>query len=138
MNENPNRQNSDKYCRFHRDREHTTEKCHHHKIEIEKLIRWGYLKEFGDQRGSLIAHKGLEPSLTQAQTRENDKGKARDHDNLHAGVIVVILGGLVGGDSSNARKLLLQVARGVNAGLDTPGSKVFQVDKSQQEIPFID
>ncbi|KAL2237874.1 UNVERIFIED_CONTAM: hypothetical protein Sindi_0979100 [Sesamum indicum] len=38
MKDNPKRLKSDKYCRFHLDRGHTTEECHHLKNEIEKLI----------------------------------------------------------------------------------------------------
>ncbi|XP_011094524.1 uncharacterized protein LOC105174196 [Sesamum indicum] len=45
MKDNPKRLKSDKYCRFHRDRGHTTEECHHLKNEIEKLIQRGHLKE---------------------------------------------------------------------------------------------
>ncbi|KAL2250114.1 UNVERIFIED_CONTAM: hypothetical protein Sindi_2485100 [Sesamum indicum] len=46
MKDNPKRLKSDKYCRFHRDRGHTTEECHHLKNEIEKLIQRGHLKEY--------------------------------------------------------------------------------------------
>ncbi|KAL0373492.1 UNVERIFIED_CONTAM: hypothetical protein Sradi_3264900 [Sesamum radiatum] len=46
MKDNPKRLKSDKYCRFHRDRGHTTEECHHLKNEIEKLIQRGYLRQY--------------------------------------------------------------------------------------------
>ncbi|KAL0285174.1 UNVERIFIED_CONTAM: hypothetical protein Sangu_2790300 [Sesamum angustifolium] len=39
MNDNPKRVKFEKYCRFHRDRGHTTEECHHLMNEIEKLIQ---------------------------------------------------------------------------------------------------
>ncbi|KAL0373585.1 UNVERIFIED_CONTAM: hypothetical protein Sradi_3274200 [Sesamum radiatum] len=49
MKDNPKRLKSDKYCRFHRDRGHTKEECHHLKNEIEKLIQRGYLRQYVNQ-----------------------------------------------------------------------------------------
>ncbi|KAL0455752.1 UNVERIFIED_CONTAM: hypothetical protein Slati_0914400 [Sesamum latifolium] len=42
----PQRPKSDKFCRFHNDYGHTTEKCRHLKNEIERLIQNGYLQEY--------------------------------------------------------------------------------------------
>ncbi|KAL0329161.1 UNVERIFIED_CONTAM: hypothetical protein Sradi_4902800 [Sesamum radiatum] len=85
MKDNPKRVKFEKYCRFHRDRGHTTEECHHLTNEIEKLIQCGYLKEYINQ----------------------------NTDNLPtAGVIAVISGGPTGGDSANARKALARATRG--------------------------
>ena len=35
----PNKRNRNKYCRFHRDHEHDTDKCYDLKQQIENLIR---------------------------------------------------------------------------------------------------
>ncbi|KAL0413084.1 UNVERIFIED_CONTAM: hypothetical protein Sradi_1510100 [Sesamum radiatum] len=44
--EGPQLPQSDKFCRFHNDYGHTTEKCRHLKNEIERLIQNGYLQEY--------------------------------------------------------------------------------------------
>ncbi|KAL0315536.1 UNVERIFIED_CONTAM: hypothetical protein Sradi_5431800 [Sesamum radiatum] len=99
MKDNPKRIKSKKYYRFHRDRGHTTEECHHLMNEIEKLIQRGYLKEYINQGPSRQPQ-----DLTSAQTRNTD--------NLPTvGVIAVISGGPVGGDSANARKALVRATR---------------------------
>ncbi|KAL0402215.1 UNVERIFIED_CONTAM: hypothetical protein Slati_4251400 [Sesamum latifolium] len=49
MKDNPKRLKFDKYYRFHWDRGHTTEECHHLKNEIEKLIQHGYLRQYVNQ-----------------------------------------------------------------------------------------
>ncbi|KAL0302868.1 UNVERIFIED_CONTAM: hypothetical protein Sradi_6154900 [Sesamum radiatum] len=57
MKDNPKRLKSDRYCRFHKDRGHSTEDCYHLKNEIEKLIQRGYLKEYvekTDPPGTLL------------------------------------------------------------------------------------
>ncbi|KAL0288880.1 UNVERIFIED_CONTAM: hypothetical protein Scaly_2717400 [Sesamum calycinum] len=46
MKDNPKRLKSNKYCRFHRDRGHTTEECHHLKNDIENLIQRGHLRQY--------------------------------------------------------------------------------------------
>ncbi|KAL0377449.1 UNVERIFIED_CONTAM: hypothetical protein Sradi_3050400 [Sesamum radiatum] len=81
MKDNPKRQKSDKYCRFHRDRGHTTEECHHLKNEIEKLIQRGYLRQYVNQGQS------SQPQAPMPDQQPNG-------DNLPtAGVIAVISGG---------------------------------------------
>ncbi|KAL0391518.1 UNVERIFIED_CONTAM: hypothetical protein Slati_4536900 [Sesamum latifolium] len=71
---------SNKYCRFHRDRGHMTEECHHLKNEIEKLIQRGYLKEYVNQGPS-------------RQPQDSTSTQTRNADNLPIiGVIVVISG----------------------------------------------
>ncbi|KAL0347951.1 UNVERIFIED_CONTAM: hypothetical protein Sangu_1022900 [Sesamum angustifolium] len=94
MKDNPKRVKSEKYCRFHRDRGHTTEECHHLMNEIEKLIQRGYLKEYINQGPS-------------RQSQDSISAQTRNTNNLPtAGVIAVISGGPTGGDSANARKTL--------------------------------
>ncbi|KAL2228828.1 UNVERIFIED_CONTAM: hypothetical protein Sindi_1862500 [Sesamum indicum] len=103
MKDNPKRLKSDKYCRFHRDRGHTTEECHHLKNEIEKLIQRGYLKEYVNQG-------------PKHQPRESTSKQVGNGDNQPtAGVIAVISGGPAGGDSANARRALTRAARGSHA-----------------------
>ncbi|XP_011102021.1 uncharacterized protein LOC105180059 [Sesamum indicum] len=103
MKDNPKRFKSDKYCRFHRDRGHTTEECHHLKNEIEKLIQRGYLKEYVNQG-------------PKHQPRDSTSKQAGNGNNLPtAGVIAVISGGPAGGDSANARRALTRAARGSHA-----------------------
>ncbi|KAK4398699.1 hypothetical protein Sango_1345400 [Sesamum angolense] len=79
MKDNPKESDTKKYYRFHRDREHTTEECHHLMNEIEKLIQHGYLKEYINQGPS-------------RQPQDSISAQTRNTDNLPtAGVIAVIL-----------------------------------------------
>ncbi|KAL0295352.1 UNVERIFIED_CONTAM: hypothetical protein Sangu_3200400 [Sesamum angustifolium] len=81
MKDNPKRLKSDKYCRFHRDRGHTTEECHHLKNEIEKLIQRGHLRQYVNREQS-------------RQPQETASTHTPNSDNLPtAGVIAVISGG---------------------------------------------
>ncbi|KAL0408268.1 UNVERIFIED_CONTAM: hypothetical protein Sradi_1761200 [Sesamum radiatum] len=68
MKDNPKRLKSDKYCRFHRDRGHTTEECHHLKNEIEKLIQRGYLRQYVNQGQS---SQRQAPTPTQPTSDDN-------------------------------------------------------------------
>ncbi|KAL0462756.1 UNVERIFIED_CONTAM: hypothetical protein Slati_0163200 [Sesamum latifolium] len=122
MKDNPKRLKSDKYCRFHWDRGHTMEECHHLKNEIEKLIQCGYLRQYINQG------QGSQPQAPMPVQPPND-------DNLPtAGVIAVISGGPVRGDSANARKALVRAARGNQ--WQTP-AQVLNVDlERQEEISF--
>ncbi|KAL0407723.1 UNVERIFIED_CONTAM: hypothetical protein Sradi_1706700 [Sesamum radiatum] len=118
MKDNPKRQKSDKYCRFHRDRGHTTEECHHLKNEIEKLIQRGYLRQYVNQGQS------SQPQAPMPDQQPNG-------DNLPtAGVIAVISGGPAGGDSTNARKALVRAARENQWQTHT---QVFNVNMDQRE-----
>ena len=46
MGGDPSRRNQNLYYTYHRDKEHTTEKCRMLKDHLEQLVRVGYLKEF--------------------------------------------------------------------------------------------
>ncbi|XP_012837006.1 PREDICTED: uncharacterized protein LOC105957613 [Erythranthe guttata] len=52
MNENPERQKSDNYCEYHRDRGHTTEECFQLKQSLKRLLQDGHLSEFLEQSQS--------------------------------------------------------------------------------------
>ncbi|KAL0282337.1 UNVERIFIED_CONTAM: hypothetical protein Sangu_2956500 [Sesamum angustifolium] len=122
MKDNPKRVRSKKYCRFHRDRGHTTEECHHLMNEIEKLIQRGYLKEYINQGPS-------------RQPQDSISAQTRNTDNLPtAGVIAVISGGPTGGDSANARKAL---ARATMENHWQAPIQVYNVNsENQEEISF--
>ncbi|XP_022880799.1 uncharacterized protein LOC111398076 [Olea europaea var. sylvestris] len=79
------KRNQSKYCHFHRDHGHDTEKCLQLKEEIERLLRRGLLAKYV----------------------KNDKGRQRVEGlpPPRAGVINMIIGGVAsGGDSNSARK----------------------------------
>ena len=46
MKGDPNKRNKNKYCRFHRDHGHDTDKCYNLKQQIENFIRQGKLRHF--------------------------------------------------------------------------------------------
>ncbi|GAA0164354.1 hypothetical protein LIER_20012 [Lithospermum erythrorhizon] len=46
------------YCAYHREHRHDTNECRTLKAEIEKLIKWGYLKEFVNKRGQEMNTRG--------------------------------------------------------------------------------
>ncbi|KAL0396195.1 UNVERIFIED_CONTAM: hypothetical protein Scaly_0067900 [Sesamum calycinum] len=109
MKDNPKRVKSEKYCRFHRDRGHTTEECHH-------------LKEYINQGPS-------------RQPQDSISAQTQNTDNLPtAGVIAVISGGPTEGDSANARKAL---ARATMENHWQAPIQVYNVNsKNQEEISF--
>ncbi|XP_012857161.1 PREDICTED: uncharacterized protein LOC105976442 [Erythranthe guttata] len=49
MQPNAKREKSDRYCRFHKDKGHTTEECAQLKAAIERLIKQGHLGEYIDK-----------------------------------------------------------------------------------------
>ncbi|KAL0433498.1 UNVERIFIED_CONTAM: hypothetical protein Slati_2684100 [Sesamum latifolium] len=118
MKDNLKRLKSDKYYRFHWDRGHTMEECHHLKNEIEKLIQCGYLRQYVNQGQS-------------SQRQATTPAQPPSGDNLPtAGVIAVISGGPTGGDSANARKALVRAAR--ENQWQTP-RQILNVNLEQQE-----
>ncbi|KAL0314999.1 UNVERIFIED_CONTAM: hypothetical protein Scaly_2899200 [Sesamum calycinum] len=125
---------SDKYCLFHKDRGHGTEDCFHLKDEIEKLIRRGYLKEYVNRSNQPQEENSRPPR--EGRERE-DKQNKPNQDNLPtAGIIGVISGGPVGGDSARARKAALRAIR--NTSLDTfePAVMMNEESREKQDIVF--
>ncbi|KAL0286608.1 UNVERIFIED_CONTAM: hypothetical protein Sangu_2725900 [Sesamum angustifolium] len=122
MNDNPKRVKSKKYCRFHRDRGHTTEECNHLMNEIEKLIQRGYLKEYINQGPN-------------RQPQDSTSAKTRNTDKLPTvGVITVISGSPAGGDSANARKALVRATRENHWQASI---QIYNINsKKQEEISF--
>ncbi|KAL0416411.1 UNVERIFIED_CONTAM: hypothetical protein Slati_3473000 [Sesamum latifolium] len=140
--EGPQRPQSDKFCRFHNDYGHTTEEYRHLKNEIERLIQNGYLQEYvrwEKARGTgpyqrKEADRAKEPkgATHEAPPRESPQAgmkKKTDLNNIPCkGVIRMITGGPVGGDSHHARKTGIRRAHGesitevldVEAEEDTP------------------
>lgn len=81
---NPNRPPSNRYCEYHEDTRHDTERCFQLTSLIEEKVRAGQLRHYVDNSGS-----------RQSIPRESDR------------TIDVISGGfLAGGNSNNAKKKL--------------------------------
>ncbi|KAL0445547.1 UNVERIFIED_CONTAM: hypothetical protein Slati_1682600 [Sesamum latifolium] len=116
--EGPQRPMSDKFCHFHNDYGHTTEECHHLKNEIERLIQNGYLQEYvcwekaqgtgPYQKKEADKPKEAKVASSEASPKGGPKlgtGERTDPNDLsRKGVIRLIAGGPVGGDSHHARK----------------------------------
>ena len=77
MKGDPNKRNRNKYCYFHRDHGHDTDKCFDLKQQIENLIRQGKLKSF----------------LGRDHKDEKFKGKAKESSRPPLEEIRVIIGG---------------------------------------------
>ncbi|KAL0385972.1 UNVERIFIED_CONTAM: hypothetical protein Sradi_2991500 [Sesamum radiatum] len=135
---------SEKYCHFHRDRGHSTEECFHLKNEIEKLIRRGYLREFVD-RGKAKAQEPVAEPRRDAPRIESGGRRGEEQvkkENLPtAGIIGVISGGPASGDSMRARKAVIREAiNATNAINHVAYSEVVttQYENPKGEITFSD
>ncbi|KAI3455061.1 hypothetical protein Pfo_011724 [Paulownia fortunei] len=121
--ESSRRAKSDKYCRFHRDRGHTTEECFHLKQEIKRLIRKGYLTEFVEK-----ANSNHQDQRRHNAPREftNDRGNSSHFR------------GPGNRDSSNARRALLHAANGVNSHnpFSYPSEQVYQLQTFTEQLTF--
>ena len=93
MKEDPNKRNKNKYCRFHRDHGHDTDKCFDLKQQIENLIRQGKLRYFVGRD-----HKD-----------EKLKAKMEESSWPSLGEIRVIIGGTSAGQTSKSKKTYLKV-----------------------------
>ena len=67
MKGDPNKHNKNKYCRFHRDHRHDTNKCYDLKQQIENLIKQGKLRNF---LGREVKRKGRR-AITSPTWRNN-------------------------------------------------------------------
>ena len=97
MKGDPNKRNKNKYCRFHRDHGHDTDKCFDLKQQIENLIRQGKLRHFVGRN-----HKD-----------EKLKAKMEESSWPPLGEIKVIIGGTSTGQTSKSKKTYLKVVQNV-------------------------
>ncbi|XP_012833380.1 PREDICTED: uncharacterized protein LOC105954253 [Erythranthe guttata] len=116
MQPNAKRERLDRYCRFHKDKGHTTDECAQFKLAIERLIKQGHLGEYIDKprnkrRDDLLCRDN---NRDQEQRRE-EGGHRRGQDNNDnqptRGVTAFISGGPASGDSQNERRTLARSAR---------------------------
>ncbi|KAL0453570.1 UNVERIFIED_CONTAM: hypothetical protein Slati_1335100 [Sesamum latifolium] len=134
MKGNLKRLKSDKYCRFHKDRGHSTEDCYHLKNEIEKLIQRGYLKEYVENKppGHEFTPQRLNIGLKEA---EGSRIREKKKENLPTtGMIGVVTGRLAGGDSARARKALVRAASPSQEIYDC--REVIIIGTPEEEISF--
>ncbi|XP_012829928.1 PREDICTED: uncharacterized protein LOC105951081 [Erythranthe guttata] len=140
MQPNAKREKSDRYCRFHKDREYTTDECAQLKVEIEKLIKQGHLGEYIDKprnkrRDDLPRRDN---NRDQPQRRE-EGGHRREQDNNDNqptwGIIAFISGGPAGGNSQNARRSLARSAR-MNQEHVSPSTSIYQIRRPNHSIVF--
>ncbi|GAV67668.1 hypothetical protein CFOL_v3_11173 [Cephalotus follicularis] len=67
----------DKYCRYHRDHGHDTEKCRQLKNQIEDLIRKGYLRKYVDRdapQGRREQRREEAPRQQEEQQQQQPRG----------------------------------------------------------------
>ena len=118
MKGDPNKRNRSKYCRFHRDHGHDTDKCFDLKQQVENLIKQGKLKSF----------------LGQDHKDEKLKGKAEESSRPLLREIRVIIGGSSTGQSSKSKKTYLKVVQSVQLSGRSPRTK----STDEQPITFTD
>ncbi|KAL0453491.1 UNVERIFIED_CONTAM: hypothetical protein Slati_1327200 [Sesamum latifolium] len=142
--DSPQRPKSDKFCRFYNDYGHTIEECRHLRNEIERLIQNEYLQEivcwekargtgpYQKQEGEKA--KELKASSPEHFPKEGTKYASRNkgevNDPPRKGVIRMIVGGPVGGDSHHARKMQIREAH------DTSLKEVLDVEATE-DAPLI-
>ena len=97
MKRDPNKCNKNKYCRFHRDHKHDTDKCYNLKQQMENLIRQGKLRHFVGRD-----HKN-----------EKLKGKMEESSRPPLREIRVIIERTSTGQSSKSKKTYLKVVQNV-------------------------
>ncbi|XP_012852376.1 PREDICTED: uncharacterized protein LOC105971987 [Erythranthe guttata] len=140
MQPNAKREKSDRYCRFHKDIGHTTEKCAQLKVAIERLVKQGHLGEYIDKpRNKRRDDPPRRDNNRDQQQRREDGGHRRDLDNNDnqptRGIISFISGGPAGGDSQNARRTLARSAR-MNQEYAAPSARIYQIRRPDHIIVF--
>lgn len=104
-----NKRDLNKYCRYHRDRGHTTDECRQLKDEIEGLISRGYLRQYVGNRADQPRNNnnGRQAQPPQAQPRVNQAPVDEDmHPPIEGADIVIIVGGRhPAGTSRNSQKI---------------------------------
>ncbi|XP_012851511.1 PREDICTED: uncharacterized protein LOC105971204 [Erythranthe guttata] len=140
MQPNAKREKSDRYCRFHKDKGHTTEECAQLKLAIERLIKQGHLSEYIDKpRNKRRDDLPRRDNNRDQQQRREEGGHRRDPDNNDnqptRGIISFISGGPAGGDSQNARRTLARSAR-MNQEHASPSASVYQIRRPDHGIVF--
>ncbi|XP_030969675.1 uncharacterized protein LOC115989951 [Quercus lobata] len=116
MKGDPNKCTRNKYCRFHRDHGHDTDKCFDLKQQIENLIRQGKLRSF----------------LGRDHKDEKFKGKAKESSRPPLEEIRVIIGGSSTGQSSKSKKVYLKVVQSVQLSRRSPRERT----TDEQAITF--
>ncbi|KAL0423963.1 UNVERIFIED_CONTAM: hypothetical protein Sradi_0931100 [Sesamum radiatum] len=134
MRENPKRMKSDKYCLFHKDRDHGTEDCFHLKDEIEKLIRRGYLKEYVSRSGQPQEINSRAPR--EGREREDRQNKSNQDNLPTAGIIRVISGRPTGGDLARARKAALRAIANTSGDMFEQAVMMNEKSQEKQDIVF--
>ncbi|XP_073159043.1 uncharacterized protein [Henckelia pumila] len=137
--ENPKRQQSEKYCQFHKDKGHATEDCFSLQAEIERLIKQGHLRNFVDKsRDHRNNNKHPEHQHKMDQQKEiNDQGKRPGEYLPNGGIIAMISGGPACGDSNRARKNFIRAAiQDCPLEYRTQAHTIFEVSATNEEVAF--
>ncbi|KAL2230582.1 UNVERIFIED_CONTAM: Retrovirus-related Pol polyprotein from transposon [Sesamum indicum] len=113
----PTKKTSNKYCRFHRERGHSTEECYQLKDEIERLVRQGH---FRDRVPPNCKIEGRGRSRSRSPDQDRNPGPSRidrpptgGNNAPTKGIIYTIAGGSTAGDSSRTRKRCARTAGSV-------------------------
>ncbi|KAL2240129.1 UNVERIFIED_CONTAM: Retrovirus-related Pol polyprotein from transposon [Sesamum indicum] len=114
----PTKKMSNKYCRFHRERGHSTEECYQLKDEIERLVRQGHFRDRVPPNCKIGG--GGRRSRSRSPDRDRNPGPSRidrppvgGNNAPTKGVIYTIAGGSTAGDSGRTRKRCARTAGSV-------------------------
>ncbi|KAL2247279.1 UNVERIFIED_CONTAM: hypothetical protein Sindi_2580200 [Sesamum indicum] len=72
---------SNKYCRFHREKDHDIEECYQLKDEIERLVHQGYFKNQVARNPRIETIEAGPGGQERRQERENDTRDLRTREN---------------------------------------------------------